>query len=59
MNNLSKDFEKARLAKIKVLEGRLAELTRVWQAQANNVNAKDYIISWEKTNQQLKDLKND
>ena len=43
MNNLSKDFEKARLAKIKVLEGRLAELTRVWEDQANNVNAKDYI----------------
>ena len=59
MKNLSKDFEKARLAKIKVLEGRLAELTRVREEQANNVNAKDYIVSWEKTNQQLKDLKND
>ena len=59
MKNLSKDFEKARLAKIKVLEGRLAELTKVWEEQANNVNAKDYIVSWEKTNQQLKDLKND
>ena len=34
MKNLSKDFEKARLAKIKVLESRLAELTRVWEDQA-------------------------
>ena len=58
MKNLNKDFQKARLAKIKELQAKLAELTRVWEDSANNVTAKEYIVEFDKTKKQIKRLQN-
>lgn len=58
MKNLNKDFQKARLAKIKELQGKLAELTRVWEDGANNVTVKEYIVEFDKTKKQIKRLQN-
>ena len=38
MDDLNKDFKKARLAKIEKLEAKLAELTRVWEDKANQLS---------------------
>jgi|TARA_R100001443_G_scaffold24_5_gene101 hypothetical protein len=58
MKNLNKDFQKARLAKIKELQAKLAELTRVWEDGANNVTVKEYIVEFDKTKKQIKRLQN-
>tara|TARA_R100000234_G_scaffold103715_1_gene73277 strand:- start:358 stop:543 length:186 start_codon:yes stop_codon:yes gene_type:complete len=58
MKNLNKEFEKARLAKIKELQGKLSELTRLWEDQSNNVTVKEYIVQFDKTKKQIKRLQN-
>ena len=58
MKNLNKEFEKARLAKIKELQGKLSELTRLWEDEANNVTVKEYIVQFDKTKKQIKRLQN-
>ena len=58
MKNLNRDFQKARLAKIKELQAKLAELTRVWEDSANNVTVKEYIVEFDKTKKQIKRLQN-
>tara|TARA_R100000900_G_C3329567_1_gene163089 strand:+ start:414 stop:599 length:186 start_codon:yes stop_codon:yes gene_type:complete len=58
MKNLNRDFQKARLAKIKELQAKLAELTRVWEDGANNVTVKEYIVEFDKTKKQIKRLQN-
>ena len=58
MDNLNKDFKKARLAKIEKLEAKLAELTRVWEDEANQITMKEYIVEFDKTQQQLNRLLN-
>ncbi len=56
MKNLNKEFEKARLAKIKELQGKLSELTRLWEDESNNVTVKEYIVQFDKTKKQIKRL---
>tara|TARA_Y100000361_G_C10842174_1_gene180125 strand:+ start:60 stop:236 length:177 start_codon:yes stop_codon:yes gene_type:complete len=56
MKNLNKEFEKARLAKIKELQGKLSELTRLWEDESNNVTVKEYISEFDKTKKQIKRL---
>ena len=58
MKNLNKEFEKARLAKIKELKGKLSELTRLWEDEANNITVKEYIVEFDKTKKQIKRLQN-
>tara|TARA_R100000781_G_scaffold2117_2_gene3534 strand:- start:837 stop:1022 length:186 start_codon:yes stop_codon:yes gene_type:complete len=58
MKNLNKEFEKARLAKIKELQGKLSELTRLWEDEANNIAVKEYIVQFDKTKKQIKRLQN-
>jgi len=58
MNDLNEDFKKARLAKIEKLEAKLAELTRVWEDKANQITMKEYIVEFDKTQQQLNRLLN-
>ena len=58
MNDLNEDFKKARLAKIERLEAKLAELTRVWEDKANQITMKEYIVEFDKTQQQLNRLLN-
>ena len=58
MKNLNKEFEKARLAKIKELQGKLSELTRLWEDESNNVTVKEYIVQFDKTKKQIKRLQN-
>ena len=58
MKNLNKDFQKARLAKIKELQAKLAELTKTWEDGANNVTVKEYIVEFDKTKKQIKRLQN-
>tara|TARA_R100000388_G_scaffold46781_1_gene35361 strand:+ start:97 stop:282 length:186 start_codon:yes stop_codon:yes gene_type:complete len=58
MKNLNKEFEKARLAKIKELQGKLSELTRLWEDESNNVTVKEYIVEFDKTKKQIKRLQN-
>ncbi len=58
MKNLNRDFQKARLAKIKELQAKLAELTKVWEDGANNVTVKEYIVEFDKTKKQIKRLQN-
>ena len=58
MKNLNKEFEKARLAKIKELQGKLSELTRLWEDKANNITVKEYIVEFDKTKKQIKRLQN-
>ena len=58
MKNLNKEFEKARLAKIKELQGKLSELTRLWEDESNNVTVKEYISEFDKTKKQIKRLQN-
>ena len=43
MKNLNKEFEKARLAKIKELQGKLSELTRLWEDESNKVTVKEFL----------------
>ena len=58
MNDLNEDFKKARLAKIEKLEAKLAELTRVWEDEANQITMTEYIVEFDKTQQQLNRLLN-
>ena len=58
MNDLNEDFKKARLAKIEELEAKLAELTRIWEDKANQITMKEYIVEFDKTQQQLNRLLN-
>jgi len=58
MNDLNEDFKKARLAKIEKLEAKLAELTRIWEDKANQITMKEYIVEFDKTQQQLNRLLN-
>jgi|TARA_R100001460_G_scaffold103910_1_gene149326 hypothetical protein len=58
MKDLNKEFEKARLAKIKELKGKLSELTRLWEDEANNITVKEYIVEFDKTKKQIKRLQN-
>jgi len=58
MKNLNKEFEKARLAKIKELQGKLSELTRLWEDESNKVTVKEYIVQFDKTKKQIKRLQN-
>mgnify|MGYP003112126052 FL=1 len=58
MKNLNKEFEKARLAKIKELQGKLSELTRLWEDESNNVTVKEYIVEFDKTKKQIERLQN-
>ena len=58
MNDLNEDFKKVRLAKIEKLEAKLAELTRVWEDEANQITMKEYIVEFDKTQQQLNRLLN-
>ena len=58
MKNLNKEFEKARLAKIKELQSKLSELTRLWEDEANNIAVKKYIVEFDKTKKQIERLQN-
>ena len=58
MKNLNKEFEKARLAKIKELQGKLSELTRLWEDETNNIAVKKYIVEFDKTKKQIERLQN-